>query len=170
MTPQKGLTILGDLHEDDLKWLSQNGTVAQLYPGDALIEADQEIDKLYFVTQGNMSIVVDGREVAEAVTGDVLGEMSFVERCTTSAEVVARTTSRALAVPRKSLLDEFESNTAFAARFYKALAVFLSDRLRATNPGNSRGPIDVDGMDHRANIGEQMPRLIALLEGGVAAA
>lgn len=170
MNPQKGLTILGDLHDEDLIWLSKNGTVKQLYPGDALIEADHEIDHLFIVTQGNMSVVVDGREVAEALTGDVLGEMSFVEKCTTSAEVVARTTSRALAVPRTALLAEFGSNTAFAARFYRALAVFLSDRLRATNPGNSRGPLDVNGLDHRVNLGEQMPRLISLLEGDNAAA
>ncbi|MEO1493239.1 MAG: cyclic nucleotide-binding domain-containing protein [Pseudomonadota bacterium] len=170
MTPQKGLTILGDLLEEDLTWLAKNGSVSQLYPGDELIKDGQEIDRLFIVTKGNMSVVVDGREVAEAVTGDILGEMSFVEKCETSAEVVARTTSRALAVPRSALLTEFETNTAFAARFYKALAVFLSDRLRATNPGNARGPIDVDGMDHRADYGDKMPRLIELLESGAAAA
>jgi CRP-like cAMP-binding protein len=169
MTPQKGLTILADLHDEDLIWLSKNGTVQQLYPGDPLIPVNDQIDHLFIVTQGSMSVVVDGREVAEATQGDVLGEMSFVEKCTTSAEVVARTTARALSVPREALQTEFAENTAFAARFYRALAVFLSDRLRATNPGNSRGPMDVDGMDHRAALSEQMPRLIALLEGNVAA-
>ena len=62
----------------------------------------------------------------------VVGEMSFLDSQPPSASVRAVKKSWVLAISRKSLTDKLASDMAFAARFYRALGVFLSDRLRST--------------------------------------
>jgi len=165
MSMRKGLIILGDLQDQDMIWLSRSGRVHRLEPGDHLIEAGRDIDDLFIVTDGWLSVQVDGAELAEVGTGDVLGEMSFVEKRPTSAAVVAKSAARALGVPRQALLDEFKTNTGFAARFYRALAVFLSDRLRSMTTDSERGQVDEGILDQMHVAGDRLLRLIDLLEG-----
>jgi hypothetical protein len=60
-----------------------------------------------------------------------------------------------LAVPRNALEERLRRDAGFAARFYKALAMLLADRLRAGNKmlAGDGGPVldedvvDVDEMD-----------------------
>jgi len=49
-----------------------------------------------------------------------------------SATVAALGRGVVLALPRALLQQKLDRDTGFAARFYHALAAFLSDRLRAT--------------------------------------
>lgn len=161
---RKGLIILGDLADQDLIWLSRAGSVRSFEPGAVLIAEGREIADLFFVTGGAFAVRVGGREVADVGVGDVLGEMSFVEKRLPSASVIAREPSRALAVPRAALMEEFRRNDAFAARFYRALAVFLSDRLRSMTDGDD-GELDEGLLDTLHVAGDRMIRLIDLLEG-----
>ena len=88
--------------------------------------------------------------------------MSFVETRLPSASVAAIEAGRVLAVPRGTILAAFADDTAFAARFYKALAIFLSDRLRGT--GND-GELDEGILDTIHQAGDRFVRLLGLLEG-----
>jgi CRP-like cAMP-binding protein len=164
MTMPKGLIILGDLLDQDLIWLAKAGEVRVLSEGDALIEAGIDIDELFFVTEGHFSVQVGGKEIASIGVGDILGEMSFVEKRPPGASVRAKGNARVLAVPRAELLDHFSRNDGFAARFYRALAVFLSDRLRSMTPGRE-GELDEALLDQIHVAGDRMLRLIGLLEG-----
>jgi CRP-like cAMP-binding protein len=58
--------------------------------------------------------------------------MSFVDNRPPSATVYALEKSVVLAIPRAALLARLNTDPSFAARFYRALSVFLSDRLRHT--------------------------------------
>jgi CRP-like cAMP-binding protein len=62
----------------------------------------------------------------------MVGEMSFIDARPPSATVTAAQDSAVLAIPRPQLVAKLDQDTAFAARFYRALATFLSDRLRGT--------------------------------------
>ena len=165
---RKGLIILGDLKDQDLIWLSRAGQVRDCSANEILIAEGRDVEDLFFVTEGSFAVRVGGREVAEVGVGDVLGEMSFVEKRPPSASVVAKGSARALAVPRAALLEEFRRNDAFAARFYRALAVFLSDRLRSMTEGDD-GELDEGLLDTIHVAGDRMLRLIDLLEGAPAA-
>ncbi|MEM9736361.1 MAG: cyclic nucleotide-binding domain-containing protein [Pseudomonadota bacterium] len=168
---RKALFILGDLEDRDLIWLSEAGGLRQLAPGEALVEAGREISDLFFVTDGSFTVTFEGRRIAELGTGDVVGEMSFVEKRPPSTTVTALAPSRVLAVPRGAMLQAFRSDPAMAARFYRALAVFLSDRLRTTMegdqpvPGLGNGELDEGLLDTLHVAGDRMVRLIDLLEG-----
>ena len=164
---RKGLIILGDLRDEDLIWLSRAGELREIPASEAIITAGHEVKDLFFITNGHFSVEINGTSVAELAMGDVLGEMSFVEKRAPSASVIAKEGARVLAVPRARLMREFETNDGFAARFYRALAVFLSDRLRAMGPPGDRDEIDEGLLETLHVAGDRMLRLIDLLEGEV---
>ena len=165
MAMPKGLIILGDLLDQDLIWLAKTGALRRMGKGDVLIHAGRDIDDLFIVTEGRFGVLVGSVEVAELGVGDVLGEMSFVEKRPPGATVSAKNAARVLAVPREALVAEFRRNEAFAARFYRALAVFLSDRLRSTTTGADADELDEGLLDTIHVAGDRMLRLIGLLEG-----
>jgi len=164
---RKALYILGELEDRDMIWLSQHGRVRRIAAGEALISEGHLPADLFFVTDGVFAVISGGRTIAEVALGDVLGEMSFVEKRAPSTSVIASEPSRVLAVPRSAFLAAFERDAAFAARFYRALAVFLSDRLRsATAPaGDDAEELDEGILDNVSMAGDRFVRLIAVLEG-----
>jgi CRP/FNR family transcriptional regulator, cyclic AMP receptor protein len=167
---RKGLYILGDLEDRDLIWMSRHGAVRELRPGEMLISAGRDVADLFFVTDGRLAVTGPaGAAIATLSTGDVIGEMSFVEKRPPSASVTATGPARVLAIPRAAILAEFAADNAFAARFYRALAVFLSDRLRAaTSPGDdAAGELDEAILDNVHQAGDRFIRLVGLLEGRV---
>ena len=165
---RKGLIILGDLKDEDLIWLSRNGELRQIPNRQAIITAGEDVRDLFFVTGGSFAVKVGDTTVANLAMGDVLGEMSFVEKRAPAASVVAEDGGRVLAIARDKLLREFETNEGFAARFYRALSVFLSDRLRAMTPSDDLDEIDEGLLDTLHVAGDRMIRLIDLLEGEAA--
>jgi CRP/FNR family transcriptional regulator, cyclic AMP receptor protein len=62
-----------------------------------------------------------------------MGEMSFVDQAPPSATVQAMEPSFVLDIPRRRLNAKLAEDAGFAARFYRALSMFLAARLRATN-------------------------------------
>ena len=165
---RKGLIILADLLDQDLIWLSRQGNIIKAAPGDVLIEAGVAITHIFFVTEGALTVSVGDDVVAEVGVGDILGEMSFVEKRVPDASVTAETHVRVLSVPRSALTEEFRTNHGFAARFYRALAVSLSDRLRAMTAEWPNEELDEGILDQLHVAGDRTLRLIKLLEGAPA--
>ncbi len=125
------LLIFGELTDQDIDWLSASGTKKSLAPGEVLIQKGAPISALYIVLTGEFSVWIDDqREVSRAASGEMLGEMSLLEARPPSATVKAATQSDVLAVPRQKLLERLRQDAPFAARFYKALGMLLSFRLR----------------------------------------
>jgi CRP-like cAMP-binding protein len=71
-------------------------------------------------------------DIARLGAGEIIGEVSFVDSKPPSASVTAIEDSIVFAVGRQKLLDKLKQDSAFAARFYRAIAMFLSIRLRTT--------------------------------------
>lgn len=167
---RKALYILGDLTEEDVIFLAKAGEIVQFDPGDVIIKAGVEVKALYFLTSGSMDVrLPNGIIIASLGIGDVAGEMSFVEKRPPEADVVATKACRLLAVSRTALNAELDQNSPFSGRFYKALATFLSDRLRATTAMAAGGNADEDELDERLLdmvhvAGDRMLRLIDLME------
>jgi CRP-like cAMP-binding protein len=70
------------------------------------------------------------------------------------ATVTAAKDSRLLAVSRDALQDKLGKDPWFASRFYKAIALFLADRLRTTsshlgygNPSQDSSDSEIDELD-----------------------
>jgi bacteriocin-type transport-associated protein len=132
---RKVLFILSELEDGDLDWMIRHGSKEVRPRGSVLIREGEPISVLYIVLDGTLSVslrALGGAEVAQLRSGEVLGELSFLDSRPPSASVTAATDATVLSVPRELLAKKLEDDPPFAARFYRALAVFLATRLRRT--------------------------------------
>jgi CRP-like cAMP-binding protein len=126
------LYILGQLSDQDVDWLARTGERVNFVPGDIAIREGTRIDRIFFVVEGRFSVAIRDKEVARVGAGDILGEMSLVDEGLASASVTALSTARALVVSKDAVRARLEGDAHFAARFYKAIAIFLAERMRNT--------------------------------------
>ncbi|VXD19378.1 conserved hypothetical protein [Planktothrix serta PCC 8927] len=129
------LLILGELSDRDIDWMVTEGKRKTIQAGAILIEEDQPLDALYIVLSGTLSVSVAtlGNQVVGKIgSGEVLGEMSFVDGRLPSATVKAVEDCCVLSISRTILSERLEEDVLFSLRFYRAITKFLSSRLRAT--------------------------------------
>ena len=133
---RKALFLLGILNDSDLDWMIAVGAKREVPPGTVLIHQGQPIDAVFVIVEGLLAVRTTRTgtlDVASLRSGEIVGEMSFVDSRPPSASVVSLERSVVLAIPRVTLEAKLLDDVAFAARFYRSLAVFLSDRLRTTS-------------------------------------
>lgn len=134
---RKVLFIFGQLTDTDIEWLAKAGRRKRLPANTVLIHEGGRVETLYIVLEGEL-VVAQGakaREIARLGVGEIVGEMSFIDARPPSATVRAASDVVVFAIPRATLEQGLASNIAFAARFYKAVATFLSDRVRLATAG-----------------------------------
>lgn len=148
------LLIFGELTDQDIDWFTSVGTKQAMATGAALIKKDVPLSALFIVLSGEFSVLVDeNKEVSRAASGEMLGEMSLLEARPPSATVKAAVGSEVLAVPRTKLLEKLKMDAPFAARFYKALGMLLSFRLRRlTHAKHGKPEDDEEASELDANI------------------
>jgi len=151
---RKALHILGLLDDTDIEWLASKGEVHYVPAGTELIREKHPIEWLYLVLDGQLSVCVGagrGSEIAVLQSGEIVGEISFVDSRPPSASVVAVRDTHLLALSRQALTAKLDVDVGFAARFYRAVAAFLADRLYVTvgrfGYGSYQQDLEVDVMD-----------------------
>ncbi|MFZ4534805.1 cyclic nucleotide-binding domain-containing protein [Propionivibrio sp.] len=146
---RKVLYILGQLTDQDTDWLATVGKRLQVKSGEMLVQQGVRLEQLFIVLDGELKVLAaHGQEIAKVGVGDILGEMSFVDDSPTSASVQAVSDVLVLAVEHRLISQKMASDAAFAARFYKSIAIFLADRMRnvLSRFGYGESPDDVDEM------------------------
>ncbi len=132
---KKVFFLLGELVDDDIDWMVSTGRREEVPAGTVLIEEGKPIDTLLILLDGTLSVSVsalEGKTIARLTSGAVVGEMSFADARPPSATVQAVETSLVLSIPRERLVEKLQEDEGFASRFYRAIAIFLSTRLRGT--------------------------------------
>lgn len=129
------LFLLGELDDDDIDWMLATGTRENIAAGTVLIEEGVPINNLFILLEGTLTVTTaatQGREIANLLSGDIVGEMSFIDTRPPSATVSAKGEALVLCISREKLADRLTLDIGFAARFYRALATCLSSRMRLT--------------------------------------
>lgn len=180
---RKALYILGDLTETDIAWLANAGKVEQLETKQTLIKSGEAVLSLYIVLEGKLAVLLnDGSEIASLGAGDIVGEMSLIEKRPPEVNIHIVEKTRILSIPLPVIQEKLSGDVNFAARFYRALAVFLSDRLRETTAKISHVQnltqdssqiksvgtdmeLDEGILDNLHVAGNRMRYLLAILEG-----
>jgi CRP/FNR family cyclic AMP-dependent transcriptional regulator len=132
---KKVFFLLGELVDEDIDWMISTGRREEVTAGTVLIQEGRPIDTLLILLEGTLSVSVsalEGKTIARLTSGAVVGEMSFADARPPSATVQAVENSLILAIPRASLVAKLKEDEGFASRFYRAIAIFLSTRLRGT--------------------------------------
>jgi CRP/FNR family transcriptional regulator, cyclic AMP receptor protein len=104
--------------------------------------------------------------------------MSFVDSAPPSATVTAVGDGMALFLDKEVVSRKLETDLAFGCRFYRALAIFLADRLRGTVRRMGYGTVrsldaevpikdelDMGILDTVSMAGERFNRLLKTLSG-----
>ena len=144
------LFLLGHLNDLDIEWMINNGSKAELQTGDRLIRKGETIENLYIILSGQLSIT-DGESekyIALIGSGEIIGEMSFLESRPPSVSVIATQSSTIYSISRELMNSRLANNLEFKANFYYAISLFLSNRLRKTTSQLGYGsPDEADTID-----------------------
>jgi CRP/FNR family cyclic AMP-dependent transcriptional regulator len=177
---RKVLYILGQLSDDDVEWLSKAGKRLRPPPGTVLIKQGAKIDAMYVLLDGRVSVSLDKiGEVAILNTGEIVGEMSLVDARPPSATVTTIDSCLLLEISRQAIEEKLAKDVPFAARFYRAIATFLSDRLRGTvqrlgyggeggldENVELEGELDLNVLDNVHLAGARFERMLKKMMGG----
>jgi len=135
---RKALVVFAELHDSDVDWMVKVGQAEQLPTETVLIRQGESADAIYLLLQGTLivsiAVAVDGtpttKDIATLATGEIVGEMSFIDAQPPSATVRASENALVLALPRDQISLRLQQDEGFASRFYRAIAIVLADRLQ----------------------------------------
>ncbi len=150
---RKSLILLGILDDSDLEWTLRAGHKRGVPAGTHIVVERQPLESIFIVLSGSFAVQIgrNNQRVARLLAGDIVGEMSFVDARPPSATVVADEDSWVLEIPKSEVHMRLIDEPGFAGRFYRAVAVFLSARLRDTDTHLGYGKVqlaeDQDDMD-----------------------
>ncbi len=153
---RKVLFLFGQLNDADVEWMLTAGAKRSIPEGGTLIQQGIPVDAVFILLEGRLAVWLQGRrgperEIARLNAGEIVGEMSFVDSRPPSATVRAAEASTVFAVPKPVLNAKLTSDQGFAARFYRALAIYLSttvrERHRALGYGTGEAEDEREGDD-----------------------
>ncbi len=103
--------------------------------GQTVLEFDQMNDKLYFLREGVLEILVDGEKVNElSRAGEVIGEMSVLSGKKVSAQIRAQTPVKCFCISAEDFAHVHPGQKdRFQFLLYRIYAGVLTDRLLKTN-------------------------------------
>ncbi len=160
MTPPR----LEFLTAEDLALLERDARSRTYAQGEVVIAEGVVPDALFLIRDGTVYVQHEGVTVACRGPGEILGEISFLEQRGASASAVAAGEARIDRLDVATLRSRLSAHPDFAARFYRSLAVRLSERLRETSHMLSRLRGDLQSgrlHAHRASAGQLTAPLIA---------
>jgi len=173
---RKVLFIFSQLSDGDVEWLAQAGDRVRFDAGTVLIPLGARVDNVYFVLDGRLAIrTKSGDSIALLESGEIVGEMSLVDPAptTVSVEVVAESTL--LRLSDASVREKLATDLGFASRFYRALCVFLADRMRqttqrmgygaATDDADAKDELNEELLDNVHLAGARFDRMLKRLAG-----
>lgn len=174
---RKVLLIFSELTDGDVEWLSRAGDRIHLEKGAVLIANNTRVDSLFFVLDGRLAIKTGKGDLLRLLeSGEVIGEMSLVDPAPTVVSVEVDKPATLLRIPDAKVRAKLAEDTAFAARFYRALCVFLADRIRSTtarmgygtgtlDEKNSADELNDDLLDSVHLAGARFDRMLRRLAG-----
>ncbi len=172
---RKVLYILGQLKDSDAEWMASVGVQRHLGENTRLIQAGTHPGHLYFLLSGRLSIVdASAGVINELGSGEIVGEMSFVDATPPQVDVIAGEDSVVLEISRKTLEFKINKDADFGLRFYRAMSIFLADRVRTTVSRlgnrddralqkNRIDELDDEMLDNIGQAGERFSRMLKTL-------
>ena len=123
--------------------MSEDSTMT-IEPEEYLIREGEESTQMYFLQSGTMAVFKrkgdSTIQIGTIYSGEVVGEMSFLDELPRSASVRARVDSEVLVIPHKKFIDVLDGQP----RWFRSLMKTLSQRLRHANKMVARKSVEED--------------------------
>jgi CRP-like cAMP-binding protein len=154
---RKVLFIFSELTDGDVEWLARAGDRIHLDPGTTLVPLGARVDNIWFVLDGSLTVhTASGSKIAQMGSGEIVGEMSLVDPAPTAVSVVAAAETTLLRISDAQVREKLAGDLGFASRFYRALCVFLADRLRKNTRRMGYGDDSVDDEHAQDELPEEL--------------
>lgn len=132
---RKVLFLFGQLNDDDVEWMLGAGEKKFVSKGGVLIQQGIPVDAVFILLEGRLAVWLrprngPEREIARLNAGEIVGEMSFVDARPPSATVWTLEDATVFSISKASLNAKLSTDQGFGARFYRALAIYLSTTVR----------------------------------------
>ncbi|MDJ0729710.1 MAG: cyclic nucleotide-binding domain-containing protein [Crocosphaera sp.] len=147
-------TFLQELSNEDIDWLMAKGKRQQIKADSLIIQGNQPITEIHLVINGclTLSVLQDDdhalhrafalleeqpileREIMQLQPGDLLGEEWLIKGKKSSTQIRTQQPSTLLTLPQRQLTHKLEEDRGFAARFYRGIALLLTERLLQLKP------------------------------------
>ena len=176
---RKVLEAFSVLADGDIDWMVKVGAKRRLEPGSRVLTQGQTSDSMFVLLDGSLRVVVE-QPVRRVLTtlgcGEMLGELSFLDRRPPTASVEAIERATVLAIPKASIEKKLLDDLGFASRFYHSIGVILAQRLRRNTETHGEGQslsddvhydeeLDVDELDAVAVAGARFDWVLKRLGG-----
>jgi CRP-like cAMP-binding protein len=173
---RKVLLIFSELTDGDVEWLSKAGERIHLDAGTTLVPLGARVDNIWFVLDGALSVhTAAGAQLALMGSGEIVGEMSLVDPAPTAVSVRVASDATLLRISDATVRSKLSGDPPFAARFYRALCVFMASRLRSTTrrmgygtdveDENAKDELTDDLLDNVHLAGARFDRMLKRLAG-----
>lgn len=129
------LDIFQHLRQEDVQWILASAELKTIPANGVLVREDDPSDAIFFVADGLFDVHVFAGQpikVGQLGPGEVIGEISWLDRKPVSASVRAVETSAVLALSTALLEHKLAGDPVFAARLFRGLATLTAERLRKT--------------------------------------
>jgi CRP/FNR family transcriptional regulator, cyclic AMP receptor protein len=163
----KSIFILSELDNDDLDWIAQKGKKRMIKTGKTLIYEGRNINALYMILEGMFKVTTQAsgeQIIAKLSSGELLGEISFIDPRPPIATVTALEDSIVLEISRLELNFKLFRNIGFASRFYRGLCMCLADRMHKTVQQLGYNKDSSSSEDHKNELEELNPYVLNNLE------
>lgn len=130
----KTIHVLEQFDTQELNTLLEMSKIRKYAPGELIVEQGRSDTWLYFLINGRVKVVKDGKEVAVLNRkGEIFGEMGAMDSSRRSASVIADKATACLATDI-FYIEKLTGNEklAFGYVFYRLMSEILADRLRQT--------------------------------------
>ncbi len=127
------LEIFSSLGNEEIVRLGTIAEEVHTKAGDVIIEEGRHSDSLYIIKSGCVMVKSSGGVNVILGEGAPLGELSFIDMGLPSATATAQEDSVLVRIPKKSFEGLLTSDSAFAYKIFRAIAVSLCRKLRDTN-------------------------------------
>ena len=124
----------GSCSAKDMLRLIEKANWMEAKDGNNIVKRNSDLDQLLLIQDGIVSVRVDGNEVASLNQGDLIGEMSFMTRNKTVADVVADGPVRYLSWHREVLESLFETKVELKSAIHEVIGRDLVHKLICQNP------------------------------------
>lgn len=125
------IALFSDCNSRELGLVAKNSSERVLKAGTIIIDQGQTGREAYVVLEGTATVKRNGKKIATATPGTVIGELSLLDKGPRTAAVIADTDVRLLVVSEKALKQAVENIPAISHKLLKALATRVRELDRA---------------------------------------